>query len=95
MSRENNIEWLNGQDRVTVSFSQAKYINKVKKLAEKHSDVEIVAENNDGSITAHLPLSYIKVSPPRQMSEEQKEQARDRLKKSWKNIKPDSLDYFG
>ena len=31
MSRENNIEWLNGQDRVTVSFSQGKFINKIKR----------------------------------------------------------------
>lgn len=82
MSRENVIEWLNGQDMVTVSFSQGKYINKVKKLAAKSDDVQIVAENDDGSICAHLPLKYIKISPPRQMSEEQRQQARERLLKS-------------
>lgn len=79
MSKENNIEWLNGQDRVTVSFSQGKFINKVKKLAESHPEVEIVAENYDGTITAHLPLKYIKISAPRVMTEEQKEAARERL----------------
>lgn len=80
MSKENNIEWLNGQNRVTVSFSQGKFINKVKKLAESHPEVEIVAENTDGSITAHLPLKYIKISAPRQMSEEQKAVAKERLR---------------
>jgi len=77
--KENNIEWLNGQQRVTVTLSQAKFINKVKKLAEQREDVEIVAENKDGSICAHLPLKFIKISAPRQMTEEQKEQARERL----------------
>ena len=77
--KENNIEWLNGQNTVTVTLSQGKFINKVKKLAENHKDVEIVAENSDGSIFAHLPLKFIKISAPRQMTEEQKEQARKRL----------------
>lgn len=77
--KENNIEWLNGQQRVTVTLSQAKFINKVKRLAEQREDVEIVAENKDGSICAHLPLKFIKISAPRQMTEEQREQARERL----------------
>lgn len=82
MSKENNIEWLTGQDRVTVSFSQGKFINKIKRLAESHTEVEIVAENDDGTITAHLPLKYIKVSAPRVMSEEQRQQAKERLLKN-------------
>ena len=77
--RENCIEWLNGQDRVTVTLSQGKYINKVKKLAEKHKEVEIVKENTDGTLLAHLPLKFIKISAPKQMTEEQKERARERF----------------
>ena len=77
--RENCIEWLNGQDRVTVTLSQGKYINKVKKLSEKHEGVEIVKENTDGTLLAHLPLKFIKISAPKQMTEEQKERARERF----------------
>ena len=77
--KENSIEWINGQRAVTVSLSQAKFINKVKKLASDHPEVEILAENEDGSIYAHLPLNYIKISAPRQMSEDQKQKARERL----------------
>jgi hypothetical protein len=51
--KENAIEWLNGQDRVTVTLSQGRYINKVKKLAETHKEVEIVKENEDGTLLAH------------------------------------------
>lgn len=67
--RENGVEWLNGQDTVTFSFSQKKYINKVRALAEKYPDeVKIYAENNDGSITGNLPLKFVKISAPRQVS---------------------------
>jgi len=65
--RENGVEWLNGQDTVTFSFSQKKFINKVRALAEKYPDeVKIYAENNDGSITGNLPLKFVKISAPRQ-----------------------------
>ena len=77
--RENCIEWLNGQDRVTVTLSQGRLINKVKKLAEKYKEVEILKENEDGTIVAKLPLKVIKISAPRQMTEEQREQAKERL----------------
>lgn len=67
--RENGVEWLNGQDTVTFSFSQKKFINKVRALAEKYPDeVKIYAENNDGSITGNLPLKFVKISAPRQVS---------------------------
>lgn len=58
--KENNIEWYTGQDRVTVSFSQKKYVNRIKNMAEKHpSCVEIIAENEDGSIYATIPLRAV------------------------------------
>ena len=61
--RENCIEWLNGQDVVSVTLSQKRLISKVKKMAEKHPDsVVILAENADGSIFAHLPLKAVKLS---------------------------------
>ena len=60
---ENIIEWLSGDDRVALTLDQQKYVNKVKKLAEKHPDlVDIVAENDDGSLYATMPLSAIKIS---------------------------------
>lgn len=95
--KENAIEWVNGQDRVTVTLSQGRYINKVKKLAETHKEVEIVKENEDGTLLAHLPLKYIKISAPRQMTEEQREQARERFKamhKANEYYDSDSLDLY-
>ena len=54
----------------------------MKALAEKYPDsVKIVHENKDGSIVAHLPLSAVHVSihAGREMTDEQKEAARQRL----------------
>lgn len=59
--RENVIEWLNGEDTITATLNQVRYINKVKKLAIKYPDlVQILVENKDGSIVAHLPLKALK-----------------------------------
>lgn len=83
--RENAIEWYTGSDFIAVTLTQQKFINKVKKLAESHEDVKILAENADGSVFAHLPLNFLKISAPRQLSEEQKAEAAERLK-SARNI---------
>lgn len=47
-------------------------------------DVKIIIENNDGSIFAHIPINYIKISPPRKVSDEQKEVASERFKRMWR-----------
>lgn len=83
--KENVIEWLNGDDTISVTLSQVKYISKVKKLAEKYPEkVQILAENDDGSIFAHLPLKSLKLSViiPRELGEDEKEKLRDQLKKA-------------
>lgn len=63
--QENNIEWYTGDATATVSFTQRKWVNKMKKYADEYDEVEIAAENEDGSICAHVPVSWIKISPPR------------------------------
>lgn len=78
---ENVIEWLTGSDTVLVTLSQKKYVNKIKKLAETREDVVIESENKDGSILAKLPLKFIRITPTRQLTEEQRIQARERLEK--------------
>ena len=61
--RENCIEWLNGDDTITVTLSQKKYITKVEKLAVKWPELVTICDRNaDGSIVAHLPLKALKLS---------------------------------
>ena len=79
---ENVIEFLNGQKRATVTLSQGRYKTKVEKLAKERPDeCKILARNPDGTILAHVPTSWVKISPPRkvEMSEDRKEQLRQQL----------------
>lgn len=79
--RENCMEWITGEKRVTVTLTQGRLISKIQKLAEKYpEEVEIVKINNDGTILAHIPLNYIKINrAKREMTEEQKVDAVKRL----------------
>ena len=84
---ENAIEFLKDQKRATVTFSQGRYISRIKKLAEKYPDkCEIVAINKfpgEGEvICAHVPTAWIRIQPPavRDLTEEQKEELTNRLR---------------
>lgn len=83
---ENVIEWIRNSKTATVTFSQSKYITKVKRLAEKYPNKVQICKVNKDSIVAHIPVSAVKISiiEPRVMTEEQKEAARERLKKARK-----------
>ena len=84
--KENCIEWLNGQDTMSVTLSQGRYISKVRKLAKKYPDlVQILAENNDGSIFAHMPLKSLKLNiiSPKELGDDEKEKLVKRLAQ-WK-----------
>lgn len=86
-NNENCIEFLNNQHQITVSFCMRKWVNKIKRLKEKHpDDVIIIAENEDGSICAKLPIKYLKISAPKKVSEEQRQAASERFKKTRENI---------
>lgn len=78
-NKENCIEWITGQRTITVTLSHLKYVNKVKQLATTHKEIKILAENDDGTILARLPIKYLKLSAPRHVSEEQREQMRERF----------------
>lgn len=80
--KENAIEWYNGNDIITVTLSQRRFINKINRLAKLYpNEVKIDKVNNEGTILAHIPLSYLKFQRPRTMTEEEKNIARERLAK--------------
>ena len=81
---ENVLEFISGTRTVTVSFTNQKHINRIKKLyEERKDDFKYFHENTDGSICAKIPLKWIKINSGsktrRVMTEEQKEAARIRL----------------
>lgn len=81
-NNENVIEFLRNQQTATVCFCQPSYVSRVKELAERFpEECQITAENNDGSIVAHIPREWIKISPKKhvEISDERREELRERI----------------
>ena len=83
------IEWIKGADYSGVTVpSGAALKNKLMRYADERPDeVKLIAENDDGSAFFRIPVNYVKVSPPRKVSDEQKEAAGERFKKMWEKKK--------
>lgn len=81
------IEWIKGNDYAAVTASSGTALkSKLYRLARENPDkVKIIVENQDGSVFAHVPVSYVKISPPRKVSDEQKEAASERFRQMWKD----------
>lgn len=60
---ENVIQWLNGEKHITCTFTQRKYVSKVKKIMQRTPEFVLdFVENKDGSIYCRLPLKALKLS---------------------------------
>lgn len=81
------IEWIKGAQYAGVTVPSGTALrSKLLRLAEQNpNEVKIITENEDGSMFAHVPVNYVKISPPKKMSEEQREAASERFKQMWKN----------
>lgn len=84
--KENVIEFLYNDRTATVTFTQGRFISRIRELAKrKPEDVKIITENKDNSIVAHIPTSWIRINPPREYDEEtlvaMSERARNMLNK--------------
>ena len=78
-SIENVIEFLNSENEAMLTLSKQRYISRVKKLKESHPNEVSITENVDGTIFAKVPVRWIKISPTRAVSEEQRQAAADRF----------------
>jgi hypothetical protein len=85
LAQENVIEFLKSDRIATVTFTRGRFISKIRKLAELYPDeVQITAENKDGSIVAHVPVSYIHISrSKREMTDEERELYRQRARNNF------------
>lgn len=83
------IEWIKGRDYagVTVPSGTALKSKLMRYADERPDEVKLMVENNDGSAFFHIPVSYVKISPPRKVSDEQRKAAGERFKKMWEEKK--------
>ena len=78
--KENVIEWIRDENQASLTLTQGRFKSRIEKLAvERPGKCEILARNKDGGISAHVPVSWVKISPPREVSEEQRIQAKKRM----------------
>ena len=54
-----------------------------ERAAERPEECEIVAENQDGSLYAHIPVAWIKINPTQQLTEEQREQRAETMRRNF------------
>lgn len=88
------IEWIKGNDYAGVTVPSGTALkNKLLRYAEERPDeVKIEALNQDGSAFIKIPVNWVKISPPRKVSEEQREAAGERFRKMWEEKKGDNYD---
>lgn len=81
---ENAIEFIKHSKRATVTFSQPRYISRIKKLAEKYpEECKIVSVDripDEGEILcAHIPTAWVRINPGKDLTEEQRNAIGKRL----------------
>ena len=83
------IEWTKDRNYagVTVPSGTALKSKLMRYAQERPDEVKLMAENKDGSAFFHIPISYVKVSPPRKVSEAQREAAGERFRRMWEEKK--------
>ena len=89
--RETVLEHEQGRNYFAVSTGEISFRNRLTKLAEKYPhDCVVIAHNDDGSVYYHVPVSWVKIAPPRSvtMTDEQKRAAADRMRNIRNKRKP-------
>ena len=83
------IEWIKGNDYagVTAPSGTALKSKLMRYAKERPDEVKVMEANKDGSAFFHIPISYVKISPPKKVSDKQKAEAGERLRKMWEEKK--------
>lgn len=85
MAQETAIEYVKGDKHATFYSSEPKYINMIHTLAEEYPEQVEIRSEDEGGIIVHVPVSWFRAPKPpikRQLSDEQRQMAAERLKKA-------------
>jgi hypothetical protein len=82
--KETAVGYLSSDSYAVFSSNEQKWVNKIIKLQESHPDkvkIKYLPEDNNGMLLAHIPKSWFKISPPRQVNytDEQRAAVAERL----------------
>lgn len=67
--RETAIDHVSGEDFMTFFSSEQKWLNMIHRLKEQYpNDVDIRHVNEDGSLVARIPASWVKIRPNKKVT---------------------------
>lgn len=69
--RETVFEHEDGREKATITAAEQWSVNLMRKLKEEYPEEVDIYENKDGSIFGHVPYKWMKIVPPRKLSEKQ------------------------
>lgn len=77
---ENVIEFIEHEKTAYVTFSEEKFINRIKKVAERNPECKIL-EKTKSHIYASIPVEWIQIRPKARFSDEQRKAMIGNLRK--------------
>lgn len=86
---ETSVEYIKGERYLTWYSDEPKWANRIRQLAADNADVNIISDDGEG-VLAHCPVSWFKPPKPpikRNMTDEQRQAAADRMKNMRSPIK--------
>lgn len=81
--KESVIEYFKGDSTATVTAYSGSHLKRRILELRENPKIRIVAENQDGSILAHIPVEWLRINPPRAYTEEQKAEMSERAKRNF------------
>lgn len=89
-ANENVIEFLRDEKTASVTFSQPRFISKVRKLAAQYPNEVMILhqpEDNHGYLVAHLPVRFIKLNNPTgNLTEEERSERSERARNNFHTV---------
>ena len=76
--QENVIEWVNSETATVNFVATSRFANNIRKLAEEHEEVKILSDDK-GVLLAHVPVKWIRIYPPKQLSDEYRAELSSRM----------------
>lgn len=80
LEQETIINYNNEEAEADIFTYDRRLITRLKKAG-----VELIDNNGDGSYSCKVPKKWVKVSPPKKVSEEARAKFAERSKKMWEN----------
>lgn len=75
---DNAVEFLKDEKTATVTFSQGRYVSRIRELSKRFpDDVEIITDA-DGVLCAHIPTKWLRINPERQVSDDYREKMKNK-----------------